>query len=129
MVLFLDHTQHIIGLMQAKYMIVSQYWKKVGKDNVLLRLPGRLWDCWMAHSGFASSCPNASFSFQLLGKVATLLKILAAGHHACDTLSECLSAPISLKLKEKGIGGFFLVILPSSEHPGNGRLIFCVLFM
>lgn len=44
MVLFLERTQRIIGLMQAKYVIVSQYWKKVVvKSNALLRLPSRLW--------------------------------------------------------------------------------------
>lgn len=44
MVLFLEGTQHIIGLMQAKYVIISQYWKKVVvKSNALLRLPSRLW--------------------------------------------------------------------------------------
>lgn len=43
MFLFLECTQHIIGLMQAKYLIVNEYWKKVVvKSDALLRLPSRL---------------------------------------------------------------------------------------
>lgn len=34
-----------------------------------------------------------------------------------------------LKVGTKGITGFFLAFLPSSQHPGNYKLIFCVPFM
>lgn len=78
MVLFSDHTQHIIGLMQAKYIIVSQYWKKVVKGNTFLRLPGRLWGLLDDTQWICFLLPECLLLISVVGKVATPLKILAA---------------------------------------------------
>lgn len=78
MVLFLEHTQHIIGLMQAKYVIVSQYWKKVVKGNALLRFPSRMWGLLDGTQWICFLLPKCLHLISVVGKVATPLKILAA---------------------------------------------------
>lgn len=78
MVLFLEHTQHIIGLMQAKHVIVSQYWKKVVKGNALLRLPSWLWGLLDGTQWICFLLSKCLLLVPFVGKMASPLKTLAA---------------------------------------------------
>lgn len=78
MVLFLEHTQHIIGLMQANYVILSQYWKKVVKGNALQGLPSRLWGLLDGTQRICFLLSKCLLLISVIGKVAAPLKIPAA---------------------------------------------------
>lgn len=115
--------------MQAKYVIISQYWKKVVvKSNALWRLPSRLQRLLDGIDMIHLLPPICLFPPLRSFDSYTLLKMFAMWFHACKTLSKHLSLPISLRLEQKR-SLYSSYNLLSFHQPGNHRLIACVSFM